>query len=53
MFGFGKKTDPVCGMKIPATKAAGTETYKGTTYHFCSAGCMSSFKKSPSKYAKS
>jgi len=34
-------TDPVCGMDVTDTEH--TETSNGTTYHFCSASCKSSF----------
>lgn len=43
-------TDPVCGMRVTATSAAGHFEYKSTTYHFCAPGCMQSFKKDPEKY---
>jgi Cu+-exporting ATPase len=50
MFGFGKKTDPVCGMKVQRDGAAATEDYKGTRYYFCSADCHAKFKSKPSQY---
>lgn len=53
---FGKKTekvtDPVCGMKIEAKAAAGTSTYAGVDYHFCSAHCKATFDADPSAYAR-
>jgi P-type Cu+ transporter len=52
---FGsKKTisveDPVCGMKVDPSKAAGTESHDGTTFHFCSQACVTAFRKDPHKY---
>jgi Cu+-exporting ATPase len=43
-------TDPVCGMTVTASDAAGSYEYKGTTYYFCAPGCMNSFRKDPEKY---
>lgn len=42
--------DPVCGMEIDPTTAAGTSEYKGQTYYFCAPGCKRSFDKDPEKY---
>ena len=42
--------DPVCGMDIDPTAAAGTCEYKGQTYYFCSLGGKKSFDKDPEKY---
>jgi Cu+-exporting ATPase len=42
--------DPVCGMKVDPASAAGTHVHGGTTYHFCSKHCLSSFKADPAKY---
>jgi Cu+-exporting ATPase len=42
--------DPVCGMTVdPATSKHRFE-HKGTTYHFCSAGCRTKFAADPAKY---
>ncbi len=43
--------DPVCGMEIDPTTAAGKVEYKGQTYYFCSPGCKKAFEKEPEKYA--
>jgi YHS domain-containing protein len=43
-------TDPVCGMQVDPTTAAGTSEYQGTTYSFCSAGCKRQFDKDPQRY---
>ena len=45
-------SDPVCGMTVERTTAAGSFEYKGTTYYFCSANCLKAFKKNPGKYIK-
>jgi YHS domain-containing protein len=44
--------DPVCGMSVDPTKAAGKSEYKGKTYYFCAQGCKSAFDKDPEKYLK-
>ncbi len=43
-------TDPVCGMTVEEKKAAGTSVYRGTTYYFCSTGCLDKFKAGPAAY---
>ncbi|HYO75216.1 MAG TPA: YHS domain-containing protein [Thermoanaerobaculia bacterium] len=43
-------TDPVCGMTIDPATAAGSSTYKGQTYHFCSRGCETKFNVAPTEY---
>jgi Cu+-exporting ATPase len=43
--------DPVCGMSVDESKAAGTVIYDGRTYYFCCAHCKASFEKAPEKYA--
>jgi Cu+-exporting ATPase len=44
--------DPVCGMNVNEQKAAGSSSYAGKTYYFCSTGCKSEFDKNPAKYAQ-
>ena len=44
-------TDPVCGMKVDPTEAAGRSEYSGVTYHFCSGHCKLAFDQDPAKYA--
>jgi len=39
--------DPVCGMEIDEKKPAGTSSYKGKTYYFCSVSCKEKFEKKP------
>jgi Cu+-exporting ATPase len=36
--------DPICGMFVAETSEALTYTSKGTTYYFCSEGCLETFK---------
>lgn len=42
--------DPVCGMTVEPHQAAGTETYHGVTYAFCSARCLEKFHTDPTQY---
>jgi Cu+-exporting ATPase len=42
--------DPVCGMMIEQSSAAGTSTYKGQMYYFCSTECLRQFEANPAKY---
>ena len=42
-------TDAVCGMKVAADPQKEI-TYQGTSYHFCSAGCMTKFQTNPQSY---
>jgi len=44
--------DPVCGMEVEKEEAAGSSTYKGETYYFCSLHCKEEFDKNPEKYLK-
>jgi len=39
--------DPVCGMTIDPSKAAGKSEHKGTTYFFCSDHCKKTFDADP------
>ncbi len=43
----GEFVDPVCGMSVAATTAAGEYEFKGETYYFCSSGCLNKFKQNP------
>jgi membrane fusion protein, copper/silver efflux system len=46
--------DPVCGMKLDATKARSSgqmENYQGETYLFCSDKCRKKFQDDPGRYA--
>lgn len=42
--------DPVCGMNVDETKAAGTSELHGQTYYFCSLGCKQRFDQAPQQY---
>src|SRR5690349_23978207 len=42
--------DPVCGMTVDPATSKHRFDHKGTTYHFCSAGCRSKFAADPAKY---
>src|SRR5580658_4717906 len=41
--------DPVCGMRVHPEHAAGTATYRGESFYFCSAGCLARFENNPEK----
>src|SRR3990172_6573465 len=43
--------DPVCGMEIEPKTAFATRQYKGQTFYFCSANCVSKFDAAPEQYA--
>lgn len=43
--------DPVCGMMIDQSSAAGTSRYHGQTYYFCSTEDLRQFEANPAKYA--
>ena len=43
-------TDPVCGMTVDSSTAAGTYEYQGRTYFFCSVHCLERFRAEPAKY---
>jgi Cu+-exporting ATPase len=42
--------DPVCGMTVNPQHAAGSSTYQGQTYYFCSKSCVAKFEANPEKY---
>lgn len=44
-------TDPVCGMTVDPKHAAGSATWQGATYWFCSKHCLAAFQADPGKYA--
>jgi Cu2+-exporting ATPase len=44
--------DPVCGMQVDESQAAGRSEYKGKTYYFCSTHCKTTFDREPKKYAQ-
>jgi P-type Cu+ transporter len=42
--------DPVCGMEVDPSGAAGSQEYEGTTYYFCSPACLERFRADPRRY---
>ena len=45
-----KHKDPVCGMMVLPSKAAGSTEYGGERYYFCGKGCLAKFEAEPQKY---
>lgn len=43
-------TDPVCGMTVEPSSAAAAWDHEGTTYYFCSVGCMERFRADPQHF---
>jgi len=44
--------DPVCGMTVDPSQAAGKSSYQGKDYYFCSKGCVAKFEANPDKYLR-
>ena len=44
--------DPVCGMSILPSRAAGHVEHEGRTYYFCSASCMRRFQDTPDAFLR-
>jgi P-type Cu+ transporter len=44
--------DPICGMDVDPSNAAGKRVYNGQTYFFCSHHCMAKFNEDPEKLLK-
>src|SRR6516225_7044626 len=42
--------DPVCGMSVDETKAAGNAEHEGRSYYFCGKGCLAKFQTDPDRY---
>ena len=42
--------DPVCGMAVSRETAAAAWEHEGTTYLFCSVGCMERFRRDPERF---
>src|SRR5215831_19362177 len=42
--------DPVCGMSVDPTKAAGRVEHNGKVYHFCSKRCADRFERDPQRF---
>jgi P-type Cu+ transporter len=45
-----RATDPVCGMTVDPSKAAGKHRHNGQTYYFCSQHCLTKFREDPEKF---
>ena len=45
-----KHKDPVCGMMVLPSKAAGSAEYEGELHYFCGKGCLTKFGADPRKY---
>ncbi|HKO44067.1 MAG TPA: heavy metal translocating P-type ATPase [Pyrinomonadaceae bacterium] len=45
-----KSIDPICGMTVEPHSAAGSFEYRGTTYYFCSKGCLQKFQQEPERF---
>ena len=43
--------DPVCRMRVQATKAAGRLQHEGVDYWFCSLSCARQFAEDPSAFS--
>jgi Cu+-exporting ATPase len=43
--------DPVCGMKVDPSKAAGEFAFAGNTFYFCSTHCLEKFRANPQRFA--
>ena len=41
--------DPICGMNVDPSRAAGKHEHNGQTYYFCSQHCLAKFKEDPEK----
>jgi Cu+-exporting ATPase len=46
----GSAIDPVCGMTVDPTRAAGTVEHGGKKYHFCSTHCVNRFRADPESF---
>jgi len=42
--------DPVCGMDVETSTAAGQADHKGHTYYFCVLKCKEKFELNPEQY---
>ena len=45
--------DPICGMEVEESQAAGRLKYKGQMFYFCARSCYDAFEKDPGKYLSS
>ncbi|MEW6324499.1 MAG: heavy metal translocating P-type ATPase [Nitrospirota bacterium] len=42
--------DPVCGMMVEPSSAAGRHLHDGQTYYFCAVSCLEKFRANPAKF---
>ena len=42
--------DPVCGMTVDPSSAAGYFEHEGRTYYFCSQHCLHKFREDPERF---
>ncbi|HJR98166.1 MAG TPA: XdhC family protein [Actinomycetota bacterium] len=47
-----EETDPVCGMSVDVADARYRTTYEGRTVYFCSARCLATFERDPSRFVE-
>ena len=45
-----EELDPVCGMTVDVASARYRSVHEGTTYYFCSAGCLERFEQEPARF---
>jgi xanthine dehydrogenase accessory factor len=45
-----EEIDPVCGMTVDIATARYRSVHEGTTYYFCSAGCLKRFEEAPAPF---
>jgi len=41
--------DPICGMTVDPSTAAGQYEYQGVIYYFCATSCLETFKANPER----
>jgi Cu+-exporting ATPase len=44
--------DPVCGMAVSRADVAGSSSYQGRTFYFCSPACKERFDAQPQRFAQ-
>jgi P-type Cu+ transporter len=48
--GAHRAVDPVCGMSVATENNPRNYAYRGTTYYFCSDGCLQKFRAAPDQF---
>ncbi|MBI1746148.1 MAG: cadmium-translocating P-type ATPase [Acidobacteria bacterium] len=48
----GTAKDPICGMMVNPTAAAGSHEHQGQVYYFCSLHCLTKFSAEPEKFLR-